>query len=130
MADSASVWSSSGVSQPPRIPSRSLFTVPPGVVEHPHAVLGRPLLSSDSPGHPPSGPGPVVAEPASPARGYSRRALPQPNHQNRAPGRPAHSAGFLKASQCLREPIKLDMTARPDVYSWDMTARPERHTPT
>lgn len=58
MADSASGWSSSGVAQPPRIPSRSLLTVPPGVVEHPHAVLGRPFLSSDSPGWSPSGPGP------------------------------------------------------------------------
>lgn len=37
-------WSSPGVAQPPRIPSRSLLTVPPGVVEHPQAVLGRPLL--------------------------------------------------------------------------------------
>lgn len=43
-ADSASGWSSPGVAQPPRVPSRSLLTVPPGVVEHPHAVLRRPLL--------------------------------------------------------------------------------------
>lgn len=34
-ADSASDWSSPGVAQPPRIPSRSLFTIPPGVVKHP-----------------------------------------------------------------------------------------------
>ncbi|CAM5732903.1 hypothetical protein SHIRM173S_04697 [Streptomyces hirsutus] len=36
--DSASGWSSPGVAQPPRIPSRSLPTVPPGLVEHPCAV--------------------------------------------------------------------------------------------
>lgn len=47
-ADSASDWSSPGVAQPPRIPSRSLFTVPPGVVEHPHTVLGRPFSSSEA----------------------------------------------------------------------------------
>lgn len=47
-ADSASDWSSPGVAQPPRIPSRSLFTIPPGVVEHPHTELGRPFRSSEA----------------------------------------------------------------------------------
>lgn len=69
MADSASGWSSSGVAQPPRIPSRSLLTIPPGVVEHPHAVLGRPFLSSDVAGLiPPRAPG-QVTQPVPPACG-------------------------------------------------------------
>src|SRR4051812_43953710 len=84
-ADSASDWSSPGVAQPPRIPSRSLFTIPPGVVEHPHTELGRPFSSS---GAFRSAPGPPVKRRSRPRVLLPRP--PQPNHHNHPHGRPVH----------------------------------------
>src|SRR5690349_12755998 len=40
LAYSASGWSSPGAAHPPRIPHRSLLTIPTDVVEHAHTVLG------------------------------------------------------------------------------------------
>ena len=73
-AGSASDDSSTGVFHPPRISSRSLFTMPPGVVEHPCAVVGggdrshRARYARLSPLR--------RAQPA-------RRFLPRPTHPNR-----------------------------------------------
>lgn len=75
LADSASGWSSPGVAQPPRIPSRSLLTIPPGVVR------------SRSRSSVPVGSPPGTTTPRARVMG---RARSQPNHHGPHPGRPVH----------------------------------------